>query len=216
VASDLTPENFEAGRREAAARGVQLEWVEADAEALPFADGEFDVVTSAFGAVFAPHQQVVADELVRVCRPGGTIGLTVPTLPAGKEGYLRMLANLPSIFGGASPLRWGDEEYVAGLFGDRVESLEMGRRRTELGDFSNATELRDFLKAHHPVAVALYRELGDDPELAAALDGAFLRVIKLWYAWDDVSGTFAQEAVIIVARKRRAGRGTAPPRDKLR
>jgi 2-polyprenyl-3-methyl-5-hydroxy-6-metoxy-1,4-benzoquinol methylase len=206
VASDLTPENFDAGRREAAARGVRLEWVEADAEALPFADGEFDVVTSAFGAIFAPDQQVVADELVRVCRPGGTIGLTVPTPPAATADRVRMLANfMPSMFGGASPLRWGDQEYVAGLFGDRVESLEMSRRSAELGSFANEAELRDFLKAHHPVAVALYRDMGDDPEMAAALDDTFLRVIDLWYArGDGGSGTFAQEAVIIVARKRRA------------
>lgn len=74
VASDLTPENIEAGRREAEAHGVELEWVQADAEALPFADGEFDVVTSSFGAIFAPNHQAVADEL-RVCRPGGTIGM---------------------------------------------------------------------------------------------------------------------------------------------
>jgi 2-polyprenyl-3-methyl-5-hydroxy-6-metoxy-1,4-benzoquinol methylase len=203
VASDLTPENFEAGRREAAARGVRLEWVEADAEALPFADGEFDVVTSAFGAVFAPDQQMVADELVRVCRPGGTIGLTAPTPPAEKADRARMLADfVPSMFGGVSPLRWGDAEYVAGLFGERVESLELSRRRSEMGSYANEAELRDFLKAHHPVAVALYRELGDDPELAAALDDAFLRVVNLWYARAD-SGTFAQEAVVILARKRR-------------
>jgi SAM-dependent methyltransferase len=210
VASDLTPENFDAGRREAAAHGVRLDWVEADAEALPFADSEFDVVTSAFGAVFAPHQQVVADELVRVCRPGGTIGLTVPTPPAGRADYARILADLPSMFGAVSPLRWGDEQYVAELFGERVESLEMGRRRTELGGFANEAELRDFLKAHHPVAVALYRELGedpefgDDPELASELDDAFLDVINLWYArGEGGSGTFVQEAVFIVARKRR-------------
>jgi 2-polyprenyl-3-methyl-5-hydroxy-6-metoxy-1,4-benzoquinol methylase len=205
VASDLTPENFEAGRREAAAHGVRLEWVEADAEALPFADSEFDVVTSAFGAIFAPDQQVVADELVRVCRPGGMIGLTVPTPPAGTTDRARMMADfMPSMFGGVSPLRWGDEEHVAGLFGERVESLEMCRRRAELGSFANETELRDFLKANHPVAVALYRDLGDDPELAAALDDAFLRVIDLWYArGDGGSGPFAQEAVMIVARKRR-------------
>jgi ubiquinone/menaquinone biosynthesis C-methylase UbiE len=66
VASDLTPENFESGRREAAARGVELRWVEADAEALPFADGEFDVVTSSLGAILAPDQRAVADELLRV------------------------------------------------------------------------------------------------------------------------------------------------------
>jgi SAM-dependent methyltransferase len=215
VASDLTPENFDAGRREAAAQGVRLEWVEADAEALPFGDGEFDVVTSAFGAVFAPHQQVVADELLRVCRPGGTIGLTVPALPSAKAGYARMMADVPSMFGAASPLSWGDEEYVAGLFGERVESLEMRRLRSELEGFANEAELRDFLKAHHPVAVALYRELRDDPELAddpelgddaeleAALDDAFLGVIRLWYTrGEGDSGTFVQEAMLIVARKR--------------
>ncbi|MGH2778799.1 MAG: class I SAM-dependent methyltransferase [Actinomycetota bacterium] len=75
VASDLTPENFEAGRFEAKAHGVELEWVEADAEDLPFGDSEFDVVTSSFGAMFAPNHQAVADELMRVCRPGGTIGM---------------------------------------------------------------------------------------------------------------------------------------------
>ncbi len=75
VASDLTPENFDAGRAEARAQGVAVEWVEADAEALPFADGEFDAVTSSFGAMFAPDHQQVADELLRVCRPGGTIGM---------------------------------------------------------------------------------------------------------------------------------------------
>jgi 2-polyprenyl-3-methyl-5-hydroxy-6-metoxy-1,4-benzoquinol methylase len=210
VASDLTPENFEAGRREAAAHGVQLAWVQADAEALPFGDDEFDVVTSAFGAVFAPHQQVVADELVRVCRPGGTIGLAAPTLPAENARYGRLLADLPSMFGGASPLRWGDREHVMALFGERVESLEMSRRRTELGNFADEAELRDFLKVHHPVAVALYHDLDDDPELAddpgleAALDDAFLGVIKLWYArTEGGSGGFAQDAVFIVARKRR-------------
>jgi 2-polyprenyl-6-hydroxyphenyl methylase/3-demethylubiquinone-9 3-methyltransferase len=204
VASDLTPENFEAGRREAAAQGVRLEWVEADAEALPFADGEFDVVTSAFGAVFAPDQQAVADELVRVCRPGGTIGLTAPTPPAATAHYVRMMADfVPSMFGAVSPLRWGDEEHVAGLFGDRVDSLETGRLRSELGSFANEAELRDFLKTNHPVAIALYRDMGDDPELAEALDDAFLGMINLWYAQGDGGpGTFAQEAVIIVARKR--------------
>src|SRR5262245_53885720 len=76
VALDITPENLEAGRTEAVARGVTIEWIEPDAQALPFADGEFDVVTSSFGAIFAPDHQQVADELLRVCQPGGTIGVT--------------------------------------------------------------------------------------------------------------------------------------------
>ena len=95
VASDLTPENFDAGRREAEAHGVELEWVEADAEALPFADGEFDVVTSSFGAIFAPNHQAVADEMLRVCRPGGTIGM----LNFTPEGLIT------DFFGALAPLR---------------------------------------------------------------------------------------------------------------
>lgn len=66
------------GRRLIAAeRGVELEWVEADAEAMPFADNSFDVVMSSVGVMFAPHHQAAADELVRVVRPGGTIGLII-------------------------------------------------------------------------------------------------------------------------------------------
>ena len=75
VASDLAPGMVERGRARAEREGYDIEWVEADAEALPFADGEFDVVTSSFGAMFPPDQQAVADELVRVCRRGGTIGM---------------------------------------------------------------------------------------------------------------------------------------------
>jgi SAM-dependent methyltransferase len=209
VASDLTPENFDAGRREAAAHGVRIEWVEADAEALPFADGEFDVVTSAFGAVFAPRHQVVADELLRVCRPGGTIGLAVPALPSGTGANVPVPAALPSMFGPVSALPWGDEEHVRELFGDRIESLEISRRRSELEGFATEAELRDFLKANHPVAVEMYRGLADDPELqdelalaAAMLDDAFLGMIRLWYARSE-SGTFGQESVFVVARKRR-------------
>src|ERR687895_1585633 len=71
TASDLTPELLAAGRERARVDELELEWVEADAENLPFEDGSFDVVMSAIGAMFAPHHQEVADELVRVCRPGG-------------------------------------------------------------------------------------------------------------------------------------------------
>jgi SAM-dependent methyltransferase len=85
VASDLTPELLAAGRSAAVAAGVALEWVEADAEALPFADAAFDVVLSSFGAMFAWNHQAVADELVRVTRPGGTIAMANWT-PEGWSG----------------------------------------------------------------------------------------------------------------------------------
>lgn len=91
VACDLTPELFASGRDKAVQHGVEVEWHEADAEALPFADGEFDVVLSCVGVMFAPHHQATADELTRVCRPGGTIGLLSWT----PEGFLgQMLATM--------------------------------------------------------------------------------------------------------------------------
>ena len=121
VASDLTPENFEAGRREARARGVEVEWVEADAEALPFGDGEFDVVTSSFGAIFAPDHQAVADELLRVCRPGGTIGMVNFTPEGLAAEFFERLRPLRAARRRPAPSRrslWGSEEHVRELFGD--------------------------------------------------------------------------------------------------
>ena len=87
TASDLTPELLEAGQRRPEAQGLDLEWVPADAEHLPFEDESFDVVISSIGVMFAPHHQDAADELVRVCRPGGTIGLLSWT-PEGMLGAL--------------------------------------------------------------------------------------------------------------------------------
>ena len=69
VASDLTPELLTAGRREAEKQGLSIDWVEADVEALPFPDADFDAVLSVVGAMFAPHHQQTADEILRVCRP---------------------------------------------------------------------------------------------------------------------------------------------------
>src|SRR5688500_2866971 len=122
VASDLTPELFEAGRRRAADAGVELEWVEADAEHLPFDDESFDVVISAIGVMFAPHHQDAADELVRVCRRGGTLGLLSWT-PEGMLGALfrtmRPFMAPPPPGAQPAPL-WGSEDHLRELFGDRV------------------------------------------------------------------------------------------------
>jgi SAM-dependent methyltransferase len=119
TASDLTPELFEAGRRIAAERRVELDWVEGDAEALPFPDDSFDVVMSCVGAMFAPRHQAVADELVRVCRPGGVIGM-INWTPEGFIGNLfatmrPYAAPLPS--GATPPPRWGDEQHVRAVRG---------------------------------------------------------------------------------------------------
>jgi 2-polyprenyl-3-methyl-5-hydroxy-6-metoxy-1,4-benzoquinol methylase len=123
VASDLTPELLETGRQRATELGFDIEWVEADAENLPFEDASYDVVMSSIGAMFAPHHQDVADELARVCRPGGTIGLLSWT-PEGMIGALfrTMGPFAPPPPPGAQPAPlWGSEDHLRGLFGDRVE-----------------------------------------------------------------------------------------------
>src|SRR3954466_3163453 len=109
TASDLTPELLDAGRRRAEGQGVTLEWAEADAEHLPFGDASFDVVMSAIGVMFAPHHQQAADELVRVCAPGGRIGL-VSWTPTGMLGALfRTMAPFapPPPAGAQAPPLWG-------------------------------------------------------------------------------------------------------------
>jgi ubiquinone/menaquinone biosynthesis C-methylase UbiE len=206
VASDLTPENFEAGRREARARGVELDWVEADAEALPFGDGEFDVVTSAVGAIFAPNHQKVADELLRVCRPGGTIGL-ITLVPSGVTvDFLGIVERYsPSaVLASISPFEWGREERVRQLFGDRLESLAMRREPFVLDRFEDPAEFVAFFKANHPLVVALYQDLADEPARAAALDGELLEVAaRAGNRSAEGPQGYDSEVLVIVARKRR-------------
>jgi SAM-dependent methyltransferase len=172
VASDLTPENFEAGRREASARGVELEWVEADAQALPFADGEFDVVTSSFGAIFAPDQPAVADELVRVCRPGGTIGMVNFTPRA--DPFFDLLARYlpPPPAGALPPTAWGRESHVRELFGDRLASLELTRHEYVERAATPDAYVTLFQETFGPV-VAIEKSLADQPERAASFDREF-------------------------------------------
>ncbi|HZG89911.1 MAG TPA: class I SAM-dependent methyltransferase [Pseudonocardia sp.] len=178
TASDLTPELFEAGRRNAEAAGVALDWVEADAEALPFADGEFDAVISCVGVMFAPHHQVAADELVRVCRPGGTIGLLSWT-PEGLIGdlfaTLRPFAPPPPPGAQPAPL-WGSEAHLQELFGDRVTAWDTARRHV---DFTRGepVEFREYWKRNYGPTIAVYTFNAADPERTAALDEAFAAML---------------------------------------
>lgn len=175
VASDLTPENFEAGRGEAAARGVALEWVEADAEALPFDDDDFDVVTSSVGALFAPDHQAVADEMVRVCRPGGTIGM-INFRPEGlAAAFFELIARYapPPPPGASSPLLWGDEEHVRGLFGDKVESLELTAGEYVERSPGGPEDYRALFESTFGPLIAIRASLADDHDRAAAFDRDF-------------------------------------------
>jgi SAM-dependent methyltransferase len=113
VGLDLTPELFETGRRLAAEAGVEVDWVEGDAEALPFADASFDVVLSSFGCMFAPRHELAASEIARVLRPGGRIGIASWT-PEGSLGALLKQQPVPPF--ASPPQLWGTEEHVRELF----------------------------------------------------------------------------------------------------
>jgi SAM-dependent methyltransferase len=115
---DITPKLLEVARGRAQEVGVEVELVEGDAEDLPFADGSFDRVTSVFGAMFAPDHERAAAELLRVCRPGGRVGVCAWT-PEGMIGrmFMTIAGHMPPPPEGfRPPILWGVEEHVRGLF----------------------------------------------------------------------------------------------------
>jgi len=175
TASDLTPELFEAGRARAEAEGVELEWVEADAENLPFEDESFDVVMSSIGAMFAPRHQDVADELVRVCRPGGTVGMLNWT-PEGMIGALfRTMGPFapPPPPGAQPPPLWGSEDHMRELFGDRVEFGTLERDMLQITAFERPHDYGEHFKAYYGPTIVARKNAekdGREGEFDEALD----------------------------------------------
>jgi SAM-dependent methyltransferase len=196
VASDLTPELLEAGRRRA--DGVDIEWIPGDAEHLPFEAESFDVVMSSIGVMFAPHHQAAADELVRVCRSGGTIGLLSWT-PEGMLGALfRTMKPFapPPPPGVQSPPLWGSEEHLAELFGDRVMFGTLRRDVLEITAFERARDYGEHFKAYYGPTIAARANAareGREAEFDAALD-AFC---DEWYR----GGRFEKEYLLAVGTR---------------
>jgi ubiquinone/menaquinone biosynthesis C-methylase UbiE len=180
IASDLTPELLVRGRRTAVERGLAVEWVEADAEALPFPTGGFDAVISCVGAMFAPHHRAAVDELLRVCRPGGTIAM-VNWMPEGFIGGLfATMARFAPPPAAQPPPLWGNEEHVRELFGDGVTTLAVRRRITVFDQRPTPLEFREYWKRTYGPTIAVYAANAADPERVAALDSAFLEVLESW------------------------------------
>ncbi|ROS79152.1 class I SAM-dependent methyltransferase [Cellulomonas sp. PhB143] len=200
VASDLAPDLLDAGRRRAAERGATLHWAEADAHALPFEDGEFDVVMSCVGVMFAPFHRLAAHELLRVTRPGGTIG-TIAWTPDSLVG--EMFATIgpyapPPPPGAQPPSAWGSEAHVHELFGDAVTDLRAETRTLVVDRFGSGVELRDFLKELLGPVIAAYRFVADDPERVAALDEALVALGDR-HLQDD--GTMAWDYLLVRATR---------------
>ncbi|MFD2796249.1 class I SAM-dependent methyltransferase [Promicromonospora vindobonensis] len=200
IASDLTPELFDAGRAAAAAAGAELTWAEADAHALPYADAEFDTVLSCVGVMFAPFHHVAADELLRVTRPGGTIGLIAWT-PAGFIGqmFAAMKPFAPAPPPGAEPPPlWGDDAHVRALLGDGVTAVHTEVRSLPVSRFASGAEFRDFFKAAYGPTIAVYRNVADDAARTAALDGALL---DLAARFQDADGAMGWDYLLLTATR---------------
>jgi ubiquinone/menaquinone biosynthesis C-methylase UbiE len=203
VASDLTPELLEIGRRDAEERGLSLEWRTADAEALPFGNDEFDVVLSCLGVMFAPHHQAGADELVRVCRPGGTIALLSWT----PEGFIGELFATMKPFapppppGAQPPPLWGKEEHVRELLGNRVTEVEVKRQTLEVTRFDVPEDFREHFKTNYGPTIAAYRNIADDSERVASLDQALADLAQRYDRGTDKT-VLDWEYLLVTARKR--------------
>jgi SAM-dependent methyltransferase len=147
VGVDLTPELFDAGRRLAADALVEVEWVQGDAEELPFADGDFDVVLSTFGCMFAPRHQVTADELARVLRPGGRMALANWTPDGAMGEFFRAVGAFlplpPPI--AQPPTLWGSEQYVRELFAGTGVELCFERDTVSPTPFDSAEEAIEYM-----------------------------------------------------------------------
>jgi ubiquinone/menaquinone biosynthesis C-methylase UbiE len=202
TASDLTPELLEAGRARAEAEGLELSWKEADAENLPFEDASFDVVMSCIGAMFAPHHQAVADELVRVCRPGGTIGMLNWT-PEGMIGALfRTMGPFapPPPPGAQSPPLWGGEAHVAELFGDRIEMRSSEREFLTITAFDHPRDYGEHFKDRYGPTIAAQanaRKNGKEHELVEALD----RFCEEWNRGTEDDARFEKEYLVFAATR---------------
>ena len=141
---DITPKLLEDARRNAAAAGVEAEWVEGDAQDLPFEDGSFDVVVSTFGCMFAPDHKRAAGEIARVLAPGGRFGV-VAWKPEGNIGrFFLTIAKYapPPPEGFQPPPLWGMRDHVEEIFdGTGVElSFEDGAAHWHFGSDEEAVE----------------------------------------------------------------------------
>ncbi|MBW3620431.1 MAG: class I SAM-dependent methyltransferase [Actinobacteria bacterium] len=160
VASDFSPVMIERGRERTVAAEVDVAWEEADAAALPFEDGAFDRVTSVFGAIFAPEQELTARELARVTAPGGVMGMTAWTVDGLIARMIRELrpSDAPAPPEDApDPMAWGDPDHVERLFADVAGELSIARRTVTFSYASWDQWRRDF--GVHGMMVVMKNEL---------------------------------------------------------
>jgi ubiquinone/menaquinone biosynthesis C-methylase UbiE len=200
VGSDYVPALLDRARRRAEAEGLEIEFVEGDAEALPFADGSFDVVSSVFGAMFAPNQEQAATELARVARSGGRIGVVAHT-PDGFIGNLFKVIgkHVPPPAGLRSPIQWGTESRLRELFGDAVAELRVEKRHYVFRDRSPGQFVEYWRRFYGPTLKA-FETVGDAGRVA--LEADIVELIGRFNQADDGTMVVPSEYLEAVIVKR--------------
>ena len=176
VGVDYVPSLLERGRVRAMAEGLDVELLEGDAEALPFQDASFDAVVSVFGSMFAPDHARTAAEILRVCRPGGTIALANWT----SDGFIGELfrtigAHVPPPAGVPSPMLWGTEAHLRRLFGDSLSTLEL-EERTFTFRFRSAEEYVEFFRTWYGPTLKAFAAL--EGEQRQALEDDLVALVR--------------------------------------
>jgi ubiquinone/menaquinone biosynthesis C-methylase UbiE len=199
VACDISPGQVERGRARSQAEGYEIEWLEADAEDLPFDDARFDCAGSVFGAFIAPRPEVASRELFRVVRPGGTVGLTawVP------EGFMAEMFGIGRRFAPPDPdlipsERWGDEATARERLEPFASTVEY-ERHVMVWEAGSVEEFLDRFSASAPTMAAARR--GMPEERFEELRGHMRELLKRHNEAGDGSFRVEAEYAVIVARR---------------
>jgi len=200
VGLDYVPALLDRARQRAEAEGLEAEFVEGDAEALPFDDGSFDVVSSVFGAMFAPNQEQTASELARVCRGGGQIGLVAHT----PEGFIGQLfktnaKHVPPPAGLRSPVLWGTEARLRELFGDAIADLRIEKRHYVFR-YSSPEAYVEYWRRYYGPTLKAFEAVGETGR--AALEVDLLDLIARFNRADDGTMVVPNEYLEAVIVKR--------------
>lgn len=200
---DIAPDLLERGRERAANRALKVEWIEGDAEDLPFADGRFDYVLSTFGVQFAPRHEVAARELARVCAPGGMIGLASWTPHAPPARVLALIASyLPPPGYAALPRWWGVEADVRRLFAGTGVELEFDRATLYFEHDGSTDDFVDFYETYFGPLVVARERLSENGRWNRVRDA----VVEIWESANETHavGEFraAGEYLVVLGRKR--------------
>ena len=200
VSTDYVPALLERGRERATAERLAIEFRQADAEALPFADASFDVVVSTFGVMFTPNQDKAATELLRVCKRGGKIGLANWT----PEGFIGQLfktigKHMPPPAGVKSPALWGTGAHITEWFGAQTSSIQLERRNFVFRHRS-AQHWLDVFKTYYGPVLKTFGAL--DPQAQAALTDDLFALIKRFDRSGDKTMVVPSEYLEVVVTRR--------------